>query len=521
VIVDAPVAFGVAHAQAYASALRTDPQSANPDWRVAWDDGPWPVKVYASGGRRAAGVPGALARLLFATFAVTAVRYSPGGTLPASPTNSAPQRRGPTTVMRRPIPSGGAMYPTEAYVLLSDVDRLCHYDPYRLELVDLGRSAPGRGARQGLGLAADSGLPAAVLILTNRFWKNFYKYGDFAYRLGAVDVGVALGRAVRLASALLGAADVRTGFDDAVLNECIGLDGRDESVYAVVGLGPATIPPASPATVPAAAYPPRAVERSRVVKRSARFDAMHSAASVAPYRSRPLGTANRVATRGRTVRGRDGELVDLPPARAVDLLDLATMIRRTSNGHLFNGVEVSGAALATVLHETAEAVDALHRVTSGEMGADLALYCAVHRVSSVAPDWYAYRHRESGGQLVKVRGDQTSNTAREVHEALFARTVNVELAGFTVHVVAATEPILRGGQVRRYREQQLAVGVAVEAITLTAAALGLGSHPVLGFDAIRMDHAYDLDPAVRGTQAQVCVGAVRPDLRWEVSVRPL
>jgi hypothetical protein len=89
-----------------------------------------------------------------------------------------------------------------------------------------------------------------------------------------------------------------------------------------------------------------------------------------------------------------------------------------------------------------------------------------------------------------------------------------------VHPAADRDFRLAGRGVRGYREQQLGVGVAVEAVTLAAAAAGLGSHPLLGFDVARLDRRYGLAGGSRSVLAQVCVGAVRPDPNWEVSVMP-
>jgi SagB-type dehydrogenase family enzyme len=504
-----PAALTTDEAYAYTSGLREDPTSANGDgWHVDWADGPWPVKVYDGGERlplRAATGPlAAVARLLAGTTAVTRVRFDRHGGLPATPENPAPPRRA-KAVLRRPVPSGGSMYPTEAYVLLTAENRLCHHDPYRHELTDLRHPSARAALAAALGTTADA-LPAAVLVLTNRFWKNFYKYGEFACRLGAVDVGVVLGRALRLGGACFGTAGLHTGFDDAAVNACLGLDGRDESAYAVIGLGPAAGCPATETGAePGAAHPlpdpPPVIERSGRIKRSARFDAMHAAAC-APTRPEAAAPAPGDAATSAT---------PLPHPAPPDLLDPATLVRRASRGRFFNGGTATAGALATVLQATA----ALGADPARRLGTHLELYCAVHRVAGVPPGWY--RYRPGPGDLVPTGAGRDPGCAREVQDALHAKSLNIELAAFTVHV--ATPLDWRGGGPRAYREQQMAVGVAVEAATLAAEAAGLSGHPVLGFDALRMDRAYGLHGGALGTQAQISAGTVRPDPNWETSVR--
>ncbi|MFI1192167.1 nitroreductase family protein [Micromonospora sp. NPDC020750] len=475
--------------------LREDPQSANPPgWRADFSDGPWPVKVHQGGERAPA--TGALARVLRGTVAVTAVR-------------------GPTATLRRAVPSGGAMHPTEAYVVLTGSDRLCHVDPYRLELLALPADSPTRRLREGLCLAADAPLPALVVLLTSRFWKNFYKYGDFSYRLGAVDAGVVLGRLLRLAGSEFGATWLRTDFADDSLNDCLGVDSRDESVYAVVGCGPNVATRGADVTGRPASPPvatPRLVERSRRVKRSPVFDMVHASARSAPSARAVAAGAPPAAPVAASGAVRAGT-VELPPPLAVDLTDEDVIVRRRSGGRQFTGRPASPAQLATVLRQATTAVTTLRR-RGGPTLPEITFCTAVHRVPGVPAGWYAHHD----GRLIPVGRGPDPDLGPYLQGALFGTSVNAELAAFTVHAVAS--PRQAGRSARNYRTQQLAVGVAMEAVVLAATAVGLGNHPFLGFDAPAVDAAYGLDGQGSGAQAQICVGVVRAGSEWEVTVRP-
>lgn len=513
--------------RAHLATLRLDPRSANPaGWRVDWDDGPWPVTVRTGGTRLALrSGPGdplmdRVDRLLRGTFAMGRVRFDPHAGLPATPDDPLPRHHGPRVTARRPIPSGGSMYPTEAYLLLTGPDRLCHHDPYRHELVDLGCPAPSVAVRAALG---DAPAAPVLLVLTHRFWKNFYKYGDFAYRLGAVDVGVALGRALRLGAAAFGRARLRADFDDEALGACLGLDPADEGPYAVVELGTGAGPAWTAAGWGGAAWfgsGPAAtsvVERSRRVRRSSRFAATHAAATHAAGSG-----ATRPATGPGLVPGSAEPAVSLPAPDPVDLLDPAVLARRTSNGRLFRAAPAGPDALATVLAGTATGVRRLHTAAGAILGGDVVLLCAVHRVSGIPAGWYRYRPgHDRAGDLVPVGRGADPGAGRALQDALLADSVNVELAAFTVHVGAAVDAWSRGRGARGYREQQLAVGAAVEAVTLLSTAVGLGSHPVLGFDVGPVEAAYGLAGSETGVHAQVSVGPVRPDTDWEISVVPV
>jgi SagB-type dehydrogenase family enzyme len=497
--------------------LRLDPRSAGPaGWRVDWDDGPWPITVRTGGtrlGLRSAPDDPLLDRvtwLLRRTFAIGRVRADPRGGLPATPDSPFPRRHGSPVAARRPIPSGGAMYPVEAYLLLTGPGRLFHHDPYRHELVDLGRPDPVTAVRAALG---DTAAPA-VLVLTLRYWKNAYKYGEFAFRLGTVDAGVALGRALRIGTAAFGNARVRTDASDAELGQCLGLDPADEGPCAVMELGTGAGPtwtrsvwdPTAP--VPAA---PVIVERSRRVRRLPRLAAAHAAArSPGPFATAVCPDDPIAAS---------GPAIPLPAPGPIDLPDPDPLGRRTSNGRLFRPAPVAAAAVSTVLAGTAAAVRAVHDAAGGVLGGDVVLLCAAQRVGGVPSGWY--RYRPAGGQLIPVGAGADPGVGPALQDAMFADPVNLELAAFTVHVGAGTQPWWYGRGVRGYREQQLAVGAAVEALTLFATVVGLGSHPVLGFDVCPIEGRYGLSGSGTGVHAQVSIGPVGQDLDREIAVLPL
>ena len=494
----------------HATLLRTRPEEVNPpDWRVDWSDGPWPIKVYSGGDRTPLGRTAPLDRVLLHTFAIRRVRLDPRGGMPPSPDNPVPRPLGALFVARRPIPSGGAMYPTEAYALLTGDDRVCHYDPYRHELTDLRHPSPRAALRAALGMPASADLPPAVLVLTNRFWKTFYKYGDFAWRLGAVDTGVALGRVLALAEAAYGSADVRVDFDDTALNRLLGLDGNHESAYAVVGLGEAAPCPSGLAT--GEPQPPATLERSKRIKRSPRFDAMHNA-SVTRTAAEPLARQAEPARRVNALPA-----IALDPAEDVDPLGPDVLLYRTSNGRRFDGRPASTSRVATVLSLSVDALTRLRRASDQALAQGVDLYCATHRVEGVPRGWYRYDHPT--GRLVASGIGTGDDSAQVLQRAQLADSINIELAAFTVHVVAPVDFLAEGRGVRGYREQQFAVGAAVDALTRAAAAAGLGSHPVLGFNAGVVDRAYGL-PAGLGAHAQVSVGLTRPPVNWEISVVP-
>ena len=139
---------------------------------------------------------------------------------------------------RRPVPSGGALYPLELYVLALAVDgtqpSVFHYDPFghRLELL-----APLDRSRVGATFVDPSlaERASAVLVLTAMFWRSRFKYGLRGYRFALLEAGQ-VAQNVVLAAAALGLPVLPVGgFFDRSLDALVGADGLDEaSLYAFV-----------------------------------------------------------------------------------------------------------------------------------------------------------------------------------------------------------------------------------------------------------------------------------------------
>jgi SagB-type dehydrogenase family enzyme len=139
---------------------------------------------------------------------------------------------------RRPVPSGGALYPLELYVLALSVEGIdaatFHYNPFRHRLE---RLAPATRADVGAALV-DPALAenaAALLVVTATFWRSRFKYGLRGYRFALLEAGHAVQNAVLAATALRVAALPLGGFYDRRVDALVGADGLDEAtVYALL-----------------------------------------------------------------------------------------------------------------------------------------------------------------------------------------------------------------------------------------------------------------------------------------------
>ena len=143
--------------------------------------------------------------------------------------------------LRRPVPSAGALYPLELYVIGLAVTGLdpgvYHYDPFRHRLARL-RPAHFAGVRKAL---VDPGLAdfaSALVVVTGVFWRSRFKYGLRGYRFALLEAGHLAQNAVLAAADLDLVALPLGGFHDLLLDELVGADGLGEaSLYGLVLTG--------------------------------------------------------------------------------------------------------------------------------------------------------------------------------------------------------------------------------------------------------------------------------------------
>jgi SagB-type dehydrogenase family enzyme len=141
----------------------------------------------------------------------------------------------------RTVPSGGALFPLELYVLPWRVDALepglYHFDPLRrvLEYVRTGDLTDDVAAA-AIYPEPTTGC-AALILITGLFWRTRFKYGLRGYRFALLEAGHAAQNILLAATASELASVPLAGFYDARLEAVLGLDGVEESVLYAVAVG--------------------------------------------------------------------------------------------------------------------------------------------------------------------------------------------------------------------------------------------------------------------------------------------
>lgn len=150
------------------------------------------------------------------------------------------------SLLKRNVPSAGGLHPTEAYLLVQNVDGIApglyHYHPidHALEPIK-AMSAEEAAATANHFVSSQSYLANAhvMVVLASRFERTFWRYRNHtkAYRALILDIGH-LSQTLYLAATELGlGAFVTAAVNEVDIEQAFGLDPFEEGPLAVCGFG--------------------------------------------------------------------------------------------------------------------------------------------------------------------------------------------------------------------------------------------------------------------------------------------
>ncbi|MFE6688556.1 SagB family peptide dehydrogenase [Streptomyces sp. NPDC057743] len=383
------------------------------------------------------------------------------------PTDQAGQPTvGPPEVrLGRPAPSGGALYPIEAYLATAGPTAgLYHYDAAH-HCLDRVRPGDHRAALTRLLAQRPARLPELLLVLSAVFWRNGFKYGDFAYRLHCQETGVLTAQALALAEALDRALTVHLRFAQQKTEGLLGLDGVGEGALAILSLAPHSrhdTPSELPSYTdllarPAAQAVPQPTPAGKLLPH---LTALHQAAG------KPTGRPATVRLPARPTQARHPP-VPLPRPQPRQLSE--GMAHRASPPNGFLPAHTHLAALATVLAAA----------TAGYLGdlpgthrtpVTVTPYLLVRRVAGIPPGAYWY---DAGTHALFRTGD--ADAPGLVARGPLQPNTRPALAECAAVLIPAGDPLagIDAFGDRWYRVQQVEAGLLLHRATLAATALGL------------------------------------------------
>ncbi|MBO0998063.1 SagB family peptide dehydrogenase [Bacillus sp. SD075] len=512
--------------EAFLHNLHFDIEKASPpDWKVDWDDAPLTYKLYRDlpAFPLSLDVPLTLdecrgpskqdfegiGHFLWYAYGLTQVSQVP----------SSAESEDLMQSFRRFPASGGALYPSELYVYLKMEGLpagVYHYDAAHHRLVLLREGNFDSYVTKAFGDTVDMSACFGTVFVSTMFWKNFYKYNNFSYRLQGLDAGVLLGQLLEVAKRFGIAAGVCFQFLDRAINHLLGLSEEEESTYAVIPLsadpsfsfreegsmdGPVT------STELCRELPdiqPEHYVRSQRIREFPMLTKMNEASMIESTQSfRRIHPKNGAESEGR--------MVVLPIVKRLSY-DLASVCRKRFSPEMdFVLGKVSQWQLAALLQEATASfsyrndLDAIN----GNNEHRVSLYACLYNVEDIQDGAYHYDRTTRS-----LRQIQSGDHRLRLQYGMSLDIMNFQQVPICIHVVGERDLSKTQLGYRGYRIKQMEAGMLVQKLLLASSALGMNGHPLLGFDVNMCDELYQIDGPQRKTSLiQIPIGHYR-DRPW-------
>ncbi|WP_054028898.1 SagB family peptide dehydrogenase [Bacillus sp. FJAT-28004] len=521
--------------KAFLHQLQYDPDKTKPkDVEIDWDNAPLPYKLYrhlpvfplASDvpltltGKRDQAMPTLrdIGHFLWYTFGLAQLSHA------VIEQNTGEEWESLLQLCRRFVPSGGGLYPSEMYLYLKLDDLpngIYHYDAAHHRLILLREGQFDRYLGNALGNRCDLSSCFGAVFVSTFFWKNFYKYNNFSYRLQGLDAGLLIGQLLEVAKRFDFEAGVYFQFLDRAINHLLGLPDSEESVYAVI---PLTIDSNMEwfhndtstknlmslaelcSDLPIIEH--EHYMRSKNVLNYPMLIKLNEASIMdSALAFKQLGREEK------TVNQSDGHV--LPQVNRLTY-DLASVCRqRYSPENEFILQAVSQMDLAALLQEIMISYKYRNDL-DGSMQSPISrvkLYGCFYGVHGIRDGAYHYDAKAHVLQLVR-EGDQRP----WLQYGMSLDNVNLFQVPLSFHVAADLEHLHTELGYRGYRIQQMEAGMLVQRLLLAACAIGMEGRPLLGFDVSSMNELYGLTPIGQTSLIQIPIGPCRARSRLEGSL---
>ncbi len=482
-----------------------------PDFEINWEDAPLPYKLYRDlptiplsielplkePGRRTENSLETIGNFLWHAYGLTQFSESIYMDSPDL-----------LQQLRRFVPSGGGLYPNEVYVYLKIdglADGVYHYDTAHHRLVMLREGNFDSYLTQALGWRYDVENCFGAVFVTTMFWKNFFKYNHFAYRLQGLDAGALIGQILELGKRFGYSSCVFFQFLDRAVNHLLGLKEEEESAYAV-------IPLSHKPEIGLLSGGKGDISADRLINLMTKLETDYFIRSknildypmitkmneAAMFDSIGCFSSNKSAE---TVK-EEGETIFLPPHDRLKY-DFTTVCRKRYSPDMdFAMKKVTQRELSILLQEAA--TNFVHQNDLGDSGDKIELYGCFYNVQDI-PDG-AYRYNSSAHSLELIR---PGDLRLHLQSGMTAHNVNLYQVPICLHIVGSADHLKEDLGYRGYRIQQMKAGMLIQRLLLAASSLDMGGHPLLGFDVAMSDALYGFD-GEKSSLIQIPIGTYQP-----------
>lgn len=492
-----------------------------PDWEVDWGDAPLPYKLYRDlpvfpfslevpltlEEYKAPSQPdfSEIGHFLWYVFGLTQMSQS---------LTSPEQKEELMQSFRRFAPSGGGLYPSEVYVYLK-IDNLpdgvYHYDVAHHRLVLLREGNFDSYIAHTLGNGCDISACFGTVFVSTMFWKNFYKYNNFSYRLQGLDAGVLIGQLLEVAKRFGFASGVYFQFLDQAINHLLGLSEQEESTYAVIPLSVELtswfanvsnidrIVSSEESSCELPTIKCNHYVRSKRVKEYPMLISMNEVSMMKATKSfRQIEAKKQMSY--------EGSAVVLPPVKPL-LYDLASVCRKRFSPEMdFVLGKVSQEQLATLLQEATALFTYRNDLDRGHIKNEprVSLYVCLYNVDGIPNGAYYYDSRSHALQEIQL-GDHRI----QLQYGMSLDNINFQQVPLCLHVAGDKDHLKPSLGYRGYRVQQMEAGMLVQRLLLVASAIGMGGHPLLGFNVKMCDELYKMEAQGATSLIQIPIGPYR------------
>ncbi|UFH98957.1 SagB family peptide dehydrogenase [Bacillus toyonensis] len=418
-------------------------------------------------------------------------------------------------LFRRSIPSGGALYPNELYIYLKldhYPDGIYHYDAAHHRLILLREGNFDSYLTDALGNRCNIHSCFGVAFVSTMFWKNFFKYNNFSYRLQGLDSGVLIGQLLECAKQFGYTNGVYFQFLDRAINHLLGLTEGEESVYAVIPLS--TEPNIDwfhddyrkNKTVTShdllQQIPPLTHEhfvRSKHVEKYPMITKINEASMIE-------STEHFQTLAHEEYYQHHAHTVQLPKVERLSYDFLHLCKERYSPNDDFTLTKWDAAELATLLQEASLSFPYYNDLDGKYINenARVSLYGCFYNVKTIENGAYAYNRKTHSIQPIRY-GD----LRYPLQSSMTMDNVNLFQVPLCLHVVGKKDYYTRALGYRGYRIHQMEAGILVHKLVFAATAMGMGGHPLLSFDTNSCDQLYGIDGGNETSLIQIPVGAYR------------
>ncbi|MCM3718157.1 SagB family peptide dehydrogenase [Fictibacillus phosphorivorans] len=501
-------------------------QITPPDWEVNWEDAPLPYKLYQGLpfieldseispelGRTEKPTLKSLSDFLSYSFGLTQVSESfpfPGDT-------------GPWLTYRRFIPSGGGLYPNELYLYLKMdgvADGIYHYDAAHHRLVCLREGNFDHYLDQALGSRCDLSSVIGAIFISTFFWKNFFKYHNFSYRLQGLDAGFVIGQLLEVGKRLGFETGVYYQFLDRALHHLIGINEKEESVYAVIPLSMdkkmtwfddrehkrisaeklcKELPPLHP----------QHYVRSKEIIDYPMLLKMNEACMMDTFSADPNKNSFKKEEWSKSS-------ISLSKAKRLSPDFYSACRKRYSPGLDFVLKPINENTLSSLLNETSAVRSYRNDVDkeSKQLPSRLSIYVTTYQIEGLPHGVYVY---DDGKHSLVPLAEGDYRTA--LQDGLLSAFVNTTQIPLSFTIAGDTGHLKDRFGYRGHRIQHMEAGILSHSLNLAASALNLGAHPILGFHVPWYDELFQLKKVGRTSLLHLSVGYYRSNGRLQGSLR--